>query len=132
MEYETSKVKVRTGPKHSYYIRHTPRLTLWQRVRILFGATLTTYIEMDAEPGLYFRTMSDVNGDSVKANYAHGVKWESLAPGGLLSPSQADRFIEIMNSDGMGGGIEDAVLDVVKARAAQDLDQPTLDEDVER
>jgi len=79
--------------------RNSPRprpLTFRQRLRILFGGTLTTFVEMDSDGAGPYRAQGYLHGATVGVELAGSDDWESLAPGGLLSPSQAERFLEAL------------------------------------
>jgi len=110
--YETSKIKFRTGPVNPYYLRLRPRLSFWQRVRLLFGAQVTAYVEMDSDGAGPYRARCYMDGDTrIPADLDHGDDWEALAPGGLLSPSQADRFCGLL------------ILDAMKRRTREDIEE---------
>ncbi len=117
--FEPIKVKVRTGPVDPYYLRLRPRLSLWQRVRLLFGATLTTFVELDQASGCY-RVRCYLDGQSVPTDLDYGDKWEALAPGGLLSPSQEDRFCELLTRPAEPPSFEEAIAGAAQMRSVRE------------
>jgi len=132
MKFETSKVKVRTGPVNPYYLRlRQRRLTFRQRLRLLFGGTLTTFVEMDSDGAGPYRAQGYLHGDNLSVELAHGDDWEALAPGGLLSPWQAERFLRIMCGTSMledDPCFEDAFCDAVTRQAAKELEKEIIEE----
>jgi len=87
------------GPVNPHYLRLRPRRLTWrQRLRILFGARITAYVELDLDRGGYCQGRAYLDGAPIRVDLARGDEWEALAPGGLLSPSQSACFLGLMVS----------------------------------